>query len=47
MREAIIGHQRQPEAIARGLELLELLMREALIGNQSTSEAIRGNLPRP
>jgi hypothetical protein len=37
MREALIGHQRQSEAITRGLELLELLMREAIRGHQRQS----------
>jgi len=44
MREALRGHQRQPEVIARGLELLELLMREALRGHQRQSEAITRGL---
>jgi hypothetical protein len=44
MREAIRGHQRQSEAIARGLELLELLMREAIRGHQRQSEAITRGL---
>ena len=44
MREAIRGHQRQSEAITRGLELLELLMREAIRGHQRQSEAITQGL---
>ena len=44
MREAIRGHQRQSEAITRGLELLELLMREAIRCHQRQSEAITRGL---